>query len=793
MPATRCPPSRSIGSIGHGPNWFVSSIRPATQPIGGVLRVESVSPDMNTVRETARELADAAAAANERRLLVLTGSREACYDGAKAAAGEVRSGQTVATVSEREIVGERVCVDRTETLLGTTYGCLVLDCHDTCRPNAIGRATGVVDGGGLLVLLTPPLSSWVDSRGRFDETLAPPPFSVGDVNTRFRHHLIETLRTHRGVSIIDIDTGRRTKHDGSEHRPRPATPQVRPPESHVFPDEAYDACRSADQRDAVYACERLSEAGTAVVLDADRGRGKSSAAGLAAAAFAHSDLSVLVTAPSYRNAAELFDRAAKTLESVDGSFDDGREGDTRPSLRSGAGEIRFCPPADAVESSADVLFVDEAAAVPVRTLRELLSVAPSACFATTVRGYEGSGRGFDVRFRESLEESHDVTSCHLLEPIRYAPADPIEVWLFHALLLDSTPPPGQLFEGTTASDVTYERIDRDRLAADESLLRELFGLLVHAHYRTQPDDLARLLDAPEVSVRALTVDGHPVSAALLAREGGLDERTQRVAYEGDRIKGNLIPDLLTSQLRDPAAATPVGLRVVRIVTHHGVRSSGFGSRLLAELEAEFGTGGSPNDRSTVDYLGVSYGATAALLQFWSTNNYRTVHLSTTRNDASGEHSAVMLRALSDAGDNLADRHAAWFARRIADVLAGALDALDPDVVRAALAAADADVPLDLCGFEWRLVASAADGPGLYDTAPGPFRTLALKTLLEGGLGDPDAERLLVVGVLQNRGWEETAERLGYVSRRACMRALGDAYRQIVDRYGGEIARAEINR
>jgi len=746
---------------------------------------------MDAVRETARELVTAAAAANERRLLVLAGTRRACYDGARAVAEVVDTDRSVATVSDRNVVGERVGVDRTETLLGTTFGCLVLDCHDTCRPNAIGRATGAVDGGGLLVLLTPPLSSWTDSHGRFEETLAPPPFSVSDVGTRLRRHLVGTLRAHRGVSIVDVDAGRRTKHDGSEPRPRPhaVDPPVRPPESHEFPDAVYDACLSADQRDAVRECERLSEAGTAVVLDADRGRGKSSAAGLAAAAFARSGSSVLVTAPSHRNAAELLDRAAEALAATDGPFED----DTRSHLRTESGEIRFRPPGEAADSSADVLFVDEAAAVPVRTLRKLLPVAPSACFATTVRGYEGSGRGFDVRFRESLEESHDVTACHLSEPIRYAPADPIEVWLFHALLLDSTPPPGQLFEGATASDAAYERIDRDRLLADEPLLGELFGLLVRAHYRTQPDDLARLLDAPEVSVRALTIDGHPVSVALLAREGGLDEATRRVAYEGDRIRGNLIPDLLTSQLRDPAAARPTGVRVMRIVTHHAVRSAGFGSRLLAELESEFGREGSQTGSRSVDYLGVSYGATTPLLRFWSANGYRTVHLSTTRNDASGEHSAVMLRPLSAAGDDLADRHAAWFGRRIEGVLSGALDDLDPDVARAALAAADADVPLELGEFEWRLVASAADGPGLYETAPGPFRDLALKTLLEGGLDDPDAERLLVVGALQNRGWEETAERLGYVSRRACMRALGDAYRPIVDRYGGEIARAEMSR
>ncbi len=96
---------------------------------------------MDTVRETARELLDAAAATNDRRLLVLAGARGACYEGAREAAGAVGTDRAVATVSERDVVGERIGTDRTETLLGTTYGCLVLDCHDTCRPNALGRAS----------------------------------------------------------------------------------------------------------------------------------------------------------------------------------------------------------------------------------------------------------------------------------------------------------------------------------------------------------------------------------------------------------------------------------------------------------------------------------------------------------------------------------------------------------------------------------------------------------------------------------------------------------------------------
>ena len=127
------------------------------------------------------------------------------------------------------------------------------------------------------------------------------------------------------------------------------------------------------------------------------------------------------------------------------------------------------------------------------------------------------------------------------------------------------------------------------------------------------------------------------------------------------------------------------------------------------------------------------------------------------------------------------------------MLADALDDADPDVVRAALSAASGSVPLSLADVEWRVVAGAAYGPGLYDVSPRPFRRLALRALADGALEDADAERLLVRKVLQARPWSETAAELGYVSERQCMRALGAAYRPLVDRYGTEAARNEADR
>ncbi|MEF8913733.1 tRNA(Met) cytidine acetyltransferase TmcA [Natronomonas sp.] len=753
---------------------------------------------MDAVRETARSLREEARATNERRLVVLDGTREAGYTATEAVCGAADCRPVV--LSERDGIGvsaRTLPPNRADELLGTTNDCVVVDCHDACRPNAIGRAAGAVDGGGLLVLLAPPLDSWPDRRDDFDETLAVPPFGLDDVAGVFRRRLVDTLRAHRGIAIVDVDAGL-VRDDGlTDPAPRFAREGFDLPDEAVFRSAVYERCLTADQRDAVEACEVLREDGQAVVLEADRGRGKSSAAGLAAAALAAEGRDILVTAPGYRNTAELFERASEALAALDCLAADEREGKGHPELRAdGGGRIRYRKPADAVEESADVLIVDEAAALSVRMLESLLSVAPSACFATTVHGYEGAGRGFDVRFRGRLDESHEVTLQRLADPIRYAAPDPIETWLFRALLLDASPPADQLVTAATPETVAYERLDPAELVEDEPRLRETFGLLVNAHYRTEPDDLARLLDAPNIALRALTHDGHVVAVALLAREGGLPEETREAMYEGARVRGNMIPDVLTSQVRDIDAAVPVGLRVMRIATHHAARSRGLGSHLLGAIESEFDAVGarSPLGRfEPVDYLGVGYGATPDLLSFWQANDYGTVHLSTTRNDTSGEYSAVMVRPLSETGAALAERHTDWFLRRIPDVLADALDDADPDVVREALHAADGRVRLSLTDDEWRLVASAAFGPGLYDIAPGGFRRLAVRALLDGACEDAAAERLLVRKVLQARPWNETTDDLDYVSERECMRALGDAFQPLVDRYGTDLAHEEADR
>jgi len=742
--------------------------------------------------DLARRLRAEARRVDERRLLVLAGDPETTRERAVAAldAADVDHSAARYVGRDESLPLEQIGPRRAEQLLGTTWQSVVVDCHDTCRPNAIGRAVGAVDGGGLFVLLTPPLDAWPDRRDAFDATLAVPPFDRDQVIGYVRRRLVRTLRAHRGVAIVDVDAGV-VKADGIVD-PSPRLPRrpPSPPPDHRFPAAAYDACLTRDQVDAVGALERLLDGDGALVVEADRGRGKSSAAGIAAASLALDGNDVLVTAPTYRNAAEVFVRAADLLRSL-GKLT-GSTGSPPRRVETPAGRVRFERPPAATDlpGDPDCLVADEAAAVPVRHLEAFLA-ADAVAFVTTVHGYEGAGRGFSVRFRDRLAESdHAVTDVTLDDPIRYAPADPIEVWAFRALCLDARLAVDPLVEGAEPSTVSYRRLSAADILADENLLREVFGLLVAAHYRTEPNDLARLLDAPNVTARALLDDGHVVSVALLAREGGLPADLRARMYEGERVRGNMIPDVLTSQLRDERAGEPVGWRVLRIATHGAARSRGLGSHLLGRVRDEAARAGD------VDYLGVGYGATPELVPFWRENEFRTVHLSTTRHDTSGEYSAVMLDPLTPTGADLADRHTSWFLRRLPATLADPLDDVAPDVVRELLRTVDARPDIDLSAAEWRVVVGTAEGMAIHDTAPRPFRRLAVRHLVapadSDALGDR-AERLLVQKCLQARPWDSVAEELAFDATAECKRALGDVAGTLADLYGDDVARAQRER
>ena len=731
----------------------------------------------------AARLREQARQSNQRRLLVITGDPGQCRERAQTALAEtdIGPGETTYVGPSDVLHCESLGRHDTDQLLGTSQQAVVLDCHERCEPNTLGRLVGTVSGGGLFVLLAPPLSAWPDRRDAFDESLAVPPYSTEDVGTNFRQRLVETLRAHRGIVVIDAEDGTVEVDRSFEFTPAQCVPRPGVPDGAQFPDAAYDACLTADQADAVQALERLRDTEQAVVVESNRGRGKSSAAGLAAGSLAHAGGDVLVTAPTAESAGALFARAEELLNQLSPSIESTPNED-KPRLITETGTVRYESPVDAAElpGDPDVVVVDEAAGLPVRILEATLD-APAVAYSTTVHGYEGAGRGFSIRFRDRLAESrHEVATQKLSEPIRYAPADPIEVWSFRALALDASPAADQLVAAATPESVQYQTVSVKDVREDDQLLREVFGLLVDAHYRTTPNDLARLLDAPNVSIHCLLADNHVAAVALMAREGGFDTGLCQRIHEGERVRGNLIPDVLTSQLRDRRAGEATGWRVMRIATHEAVRSEGLGSALLDRLRVRATERG-------LDYLGVSYGLTPELADFWAANGFNTVHLSTTRNARSGEHSAVMLDPLSSAGEELFDHHTEWFCQRTPAAIRDSLADADPAVVEAACRTVAGTPELHLSDTEWDHAAGMGNGTAIFETAPRGPQRLAFRHLVNPAaeVCSPAERELLVRKGLQGQPWSQVAAAVDVPSAAACKRRLGTVVGRLADLYREE--------
>jgi tRNA(Met) cytidine acetyltransferase len=76
------------------------------------------------------------------------------------------------------------------------------------------------------------------------------------------------------------------------------------------------------------------------------------------------------------------------------------------------------------------LIVDEAAAIPGPLLRQLVTRFPRTLLTTTVQGYEGTGRGFLLKFCASFH----LRQFSLLDPIRWAAGCPLEAVVSELLL-----------------------------------------------------------------------------------------------------------------------------------------------------------------------------------------------------------------------------------------------------------------------------------------------------------------------------------------------------------------------
>ncbi|MFD2113419.1 tRNA(Met) cytidine acetyltransferase TmcA [Thiorhodococcus fuscus] len=620
---------------------------------------------MNERQDPLIQLIDQARSANQRRTLLLSGSAEWTADRARELVDKLAGAQSV-WLSDRPIAPHARPMRSALALLGQDLDLLVFDAHSGFDPDGFGAATGAIRGGGLLILLAPPLDLWADLPDPQAERIAVWPHGAESVGGRFLARLVRTLQDAEGILHLRESDTEPARWTSIEACTQPEPPGNRSRDS--------QPC-TADQSHAVEAILKTARgrARRPLVMTAHRGRGKSAALGIAAGRLlCETGLRILLTAPK---------RAS--VDSVLAHLDTLLTEAERPDARE---RILFLSPDAIVEErpEADLLLIDEAAAIPTPLLDALLAHYRRIVFSTTVHGYEGTGRGFEIRFRATLDRlTPDWRAIELSTPIRWAPEDPLEALTLRALLLDATPAPDDRLASASPGSCRFERLDRDALAKDERTLGELFGLLVLAHYQTRPMDLRMLLDGPNVRVLVLRHNGHVAATLLAAEEGGFEDASLREAiFMGHRRpRGHLLPQTLSAHAGLMEAPRLRYLRVIRIAVHPMAARRGLGRMLLHLVLRQAAS-------ENLDLVGASFGATPELVRFWHHCGHATLQIGTSRNAASGEHAVVVAGAASDRGNRLIRRAQGRLAARLPVLLAGPLRRLTPSIAAALIRTLD---------------------------------------------------------------------------------------------------------
>ncbi|WP_355661067.1 tRNA(Met) cytidine acetyltransferase TmcA [Halomonas salifodinae] len=667
-------------------------------------------------------------------------------------------------------VANRVPAERAEhglppgkarTRLGGEHDLVVIDAQgegEGFDPEAFGALAGTLRAGGLLVLLTP--ADWGRQPDADYRRLAEHPYRPRQLSARYLARLARRLAD--APEVLSWRPGR-----------PPESPSLG--EAAASPPSADPDCLTEDQAEAVARLVRLRRR-RPLVLTADRGRGKSAALGIACARWlAAGEPRIWLTAPRPGALEALFERLAALCP-------EGRRQGNDFLLADTAQAVTFLAPdalmaaleAGEIGGDGALLLVDEAAAIPAPLLGRWLAHFPRIVFATTVHGYEGSGRGFALRFRERLErQAPQWQGVSLRTPVRWAPGDPLEALTDRLLLLDAEPPgpPAALPPAALppASALSRRRLRRAELADDEPRLRALFGLLVQAHYRTQPSDLRQLLDGPGVHVTSLEAGDTPLGVTLCVEEGGFGaELAEQVARGERRPRGHLLAQSLAAHAGSRAALRARLRRVMRIAVHGECRRRGLGEALLtAELEQARHDG--------IDLLGASFGAEPGLLAFWRAAGFRTVRLGLTREASSGEHAVMVVRPASLAGEALAADLGRAFQALLPSLLAFELRALEPELALALLAEGVAPPLTPAQRRDVDDVAFAKRAPALAR----PALQAALRRALHRGAPQDAHAWLLVAALFQGRDGAWLARTLALSGRRELESRLRQALAALV--------------
>lgn len=513
-----------------------------------------------------------------------------------------------------------ISIKQAHSWLGREKQVVIFDANNQFDADAFAAITGIVVGGGLFILLMPDEEKWNEV-----------------YSSAFGQRLLQSIYSKKEFTVV------RQKDENIYFNPEAAKTNLLSDCSSPY--------LTADQQNAVENIEEqvLKETKNPVVLISDRGRGKSASLGISAVRLLQAGIRhIAITAPRLRAVDIVFKHISELLPDAVS---------TRGRVEYAESIIQFYSPDQLIEEdiSADLLLVDEAAAIPVPLLTSFLHKYTQCIFATTVHGYEGTGRGFALRFFKVLNQHKPAWLKLKMEmPIRWPANDPLENWMFSLLCLDAEIIDTESITEIELNKLKYRLLTKEQLLADQALLNEVFALLVLAHYRTRPKDLKSLLDDENLSLYVTLHKKHVLAVALVIGEGQFSDSLSISVYRGERRpQGHLLAQALTYHCGVEHAAILDYARVMRIAVHPDLQQHGIGTSLLDFIINN-------EKKAGRDAIGTSFGMNKKLLHFWQAAKFNVVRIGFTREQTSGEHAAIMLLPLTEAGKKVNEEACARF-------------------------------------------------------------------------------------------------------------------------------------
>ncbi|VDD92139.1 unnamed protein product [Enterobius vermicularis] len=553
----------------------------------------------------------------------------------------------------------------THKILGNTFGMLVLQDFEALTPNLLARTIETIEGGGVIVFLLKTVSSLkqlytmtmdVHKRYRTD--------SHTEIVARFNERFILSLTSCRNCAVVDdrLNVLPLSSHV-SKIEPLSADAKIgstaESEELTALKDSMAEAkpigillkqCRTVCQAKALL---RLLDVITEQSLQATcsitaaRGRGKSAALGLAiAGAIGFGYSNIFVTSPAPENLKTLFEFIIRGLKAMDYEehIDFELLQSTKPELQKALVRInvfrgqrtqvgshrqtvqvaKYIDARDSAKlSQAELVVIDEAAAIPLPIVKDLISGPYLSFLSSTINGYEGTGRSLSLKLLQQLREqaagiiksekgeknfglkSRKLFEIKLEESIRYKPGDQVESWLNRLLCLDASSSHRLVSGLPPPRDCELLYVNRDTLfsfhKASEAFLHSLMSIYVSAHYKNTPNDLQMLSDAPAHHLFVLIgpIDEAQVNlpevlvVIQVCIEGALSSsKVSENSERGRRAAGDLVPWTINQQFMDTDFTSLTGGRIVRIAVHPDFQSMGYGTRALQLLQ-EYYEGATP--------------------------------------------------------------------------------------------------------------------------------------------------------------------------------------------------------